>query len=253
MSNILFTILWRGVENTEDTWKERGQVMACIYLIALNNELYCSHLSLRLRLLEMGIQATLMDLADSTHQSIVHQQNAAQLLRLTYDLVVLYPNEDDTKKCSTKLLDGVLSVLDSLMIFQRTATDDWSEMIMICLGLLLKLTSNPNSEIVAMATAKLHAILQSREIQSPKESGYLIYSLNKGLSMAIKEGNPDLYSFLMPVMKAMLEKTKEGFELTTNTPDLPDINSGPVFFQNFQSYATSKQWQNFIEKKVCET
>lgn len=240
------------MENTEDTWKERGQVMACIYLIALNNELYCSHLSLRLRLLEMGIQATLMDLADSTHQSIVHQQNAAQLLRLTYDLVVLYPNEDDSKKCSTKLLDGVLSVLDSLMVFQKSATDDWSEMIMICLGLLLKLTSNPNSDIVAMATAKLHALLQSRPIQSPKESGYLIYSLNQGLSTAIEVGNPDLYSFLMPVMKAMLEKTKDAFELSSNTPDLPDISAGPVFFQDFQSYATSKQWQNFIEKKVCK-
>lgn len=251
VSNILFTILWRGVENTDDTWKERGQVMACIYLIALNNELYCSHLSLRLRLLEMGIQATLMDLADSTHQSIVHQQNAAQLLRLTYDLVVLYPNEDDSKKCSTKLLDGVLSVLDSLMVFQKSVTDDWSEMIMICLGLLLKLTSNPNSDIVAMATAKLHALLQSRQIQSPKESAYLIYSLNQGLSTAIEVGNPDLYSFLMPVMKAMLEKTKDSFELSSNTPDLPDISTGPVFFQDFQSYATSKQWQNFIEKKVC--
>lgn len=225
--------------------------MACIYLIALNNELYCSHLSLRLRLLEMGIQATLMDLADNTHQSIVHQQNAAQLLRLTYDLVVLYPNEDDSKKCSMKLLDGVLSVLDSLMIFQKSGTDDWPEMIMICLGLLLKLSSNPNSEIVAMATAKLHAILQSRQLQSPKESGYLIFELNQGLSTAIRDGDPDLYSFLMPLMKAMLEKTREGFELSTSTPDLPDINSGPVFFQDFQSYATSKQWQNFIEKKVC--
>lgn len=225
--------------------------MACIYLIALNNELYCSHLSLRLRLLEMGIQATLMDLADNTHQSIVHQQNAAQLLRLTYDLVVLYPNEDDSKKCSIKLLDGVLSVLDSLMIFQKSGTDDWSEMIMICLGLLLKLSSNPNAEIVAMATAKLHAILQSRQLQSPKESGYLIFKLNQGLSTAIRDGDPDLYSFLMPLMKAMLEKTREGFELSTSTPDLPDINSGPVFFQDFQSYATSKQWQNFIEKKVC--
>uniref|UniRef100_A0A336KCC2 CSON006833 protein n=1 Tax=Culicoides sonorensis TaxID=179676 RepID=A0A336KCC2_CULSO len=250
VSNILFTILWRGVENTDDTWRERGQVMACIYLIALNNELYCSHLSLRLRLLEMGIQATLMDLADSTNQSVVHQQNAAQLLRLTYDLVVLYPNEDDSKKCSTKLLDGVLSVLDSLMVFQKSANDDWSEMIMICLGLLLKLTANPSSDIVAMATAKLHALLQSRQIQSPKESGYLIYSLNQGLSTAIELGNPDLYSFLMPVMKAMLEKTKDVFELSTNTPDLPDISTGPVFFQDFQSYATSKQWQNFIEKKI---
>lgn len=249
VSNILFTILWRGVENTDDTWKERGQVMACINLIALNNELYCSHLNLRLRLLEMGIQATLMDLADNTHHSLIHQQNAAQLLRLTYDLVVLYPNEDDSRICSAKLLDGVLSILDSLMVFQKSATDDWSEMIIICLGLLLKLIRNSNPDIVAMASAKLHGLLQSRT-QHAKESAYLIYNLNNVLSTAIKEGNPDQYSFLMPILKAMLEKNKDMFDLSSNTPDLPDISTGPVFFQNFQIYATTKQWLSFIEKKV---
>lgn len=30
---------------------------------------------------------------------------------MVYDLVVLDPNEDDMKKCSTKLLDGVLALL----------------------------------------------------------------------------------------------------------------------------------------------
>jgi hypothetical protein len=50
ISNTLFTILWRGVENTDESWRDRGQVMACINLIALNNELYCSHLTLRLRI-----------------------------------------------------------------------------------------------------------------------------------------------------------------------------------------------------------
>lgn len=30
---------------------------------------------------------------------------------MVYDLVVLDPNEDEFKKCSTKLLDGVLAVL----------------------------------------------------------------------------------------------------------------------------------------------
>ncbi|XP_063708929.1 neurobeachin-like protein 1 [Culicoides brevitarsis] len=250
VSNILFTVLWRGIENNEETWKERGQVMACIYLIALNNELYCSHLGLRLRLIEMGVQATLMDLADNSHHSVIHHQNAVHLLRLAYDLVVLYPNEDDSKKCSTKLLDGIISILDSLMIFNRSFTDEWAEMIMICLGLLLKLTTSPNPDIVAMSTAKLHAVLQSRQDQSIKECGFVIFTLNHGISSAIELGNSESYSFLMPVMKAMLEKTKDLFDLNSLTPDLPDINSGPVFFQNFQTYATSRQWKMFIDKKI---
>lgn len=87
--------------------------MACINLLGLNNELYCSHLELKLHLLEMGVQASLVDLNDSAAAagSSVHQENAAQLMRMVFDLVVLDPNEDDSKKCSVKLLDGVVALL----------------------------------------------------------------------------------------------------------------------------------------------
>lgn len=113
VTNILYTVLWHGIENNGgDSWKERGQVIACINLLGLNNELYCSHLTLRLRIFELGVQASLMDLSDTNNtQNHVHQENAAQLLRMIYDLVVLDPNEDEQKKCSTKLLDGVLALM----------------------------------------------------------------------------------------------------------------------------------------------
>uniref|UniRef100_A0A182PS34 DUF4704 domain-containing protein n=1 Tax=Anopheles epiroticus TaxID=199890 RepID=A0A182PS34_9DIPT len=250
VSSSLFTILWRGVENSNDSWQERGQVMACINLIALNNELYCSHLALRLRILEMGVQAALMDLAENAHLALIHQQNAAQLLRLAYDLVVLDPNEDDSKKCSVKLLDGVLSLLDILMVFQQSSSDDWSEMSHLCLGLLLKCSHSANSEIVAMATAKLHALLQNRINQDPAEIGYLMYSLNQAICNAIEVDNSEQYSFLIPVMKALLEKSRTVLGLATHTPDLPATSSGPIFFQDFQTYCASRQWTTFIDKKV---
>uniref|UniRef100_A0A182K234 DUF4704 domain-containing protein n=1 Tax=Anopheles christyi TaxID=43041 RepID=A0A182K234_9DIPT len=250
VSSSLFTILWRGVENSNDSWQERGQVMACINLIALNNELYCSHLALRLRILEMGVQAALMDLAENAHLALIHQQNAAQLLRLAYDLVVLDPNEDDSKKCSVKLLDGVLSLLDILMVFQQSSSDDWSEMSHLCLGLLLKCSHSANSEIVAMATAKLHALLQNRINQDPAEIGYLMYSLNQAMCNAIEVDNSEQYSFLIPVMKALLEKSRTVLGLATHTPDLPATSSGPIFFQDFQTYCASRQWTTFIDKKV---
>ncbi|XP_055643375.1 neurobeachin-like protein 1 isoform X2 [Toxorhynchites rutilus septentrionalis] len=250
VSNILFTILWRGVEHSNDSWKERGQVMACINLIALNNELYCSHLNLRLRILEMGVQAALIDLGENAQLAVTHQQNAAQLLRLAYDLVVLDPNEDDNKKCSTKLLDGVLSLLDILVVFQQSSMDDWSEMSHLCLGLLLKCSHNSNSGIVAMATAKLHALLQNRQNQDPTEIGYLLYSLNQAIGNAIRVENSEQYSFLIPVLKALLEKSRVVIGLASSVPELPDTSSGPIFFQNFQTYCTSKQWTSFIDKKI---
>lgn len=195
--------------------QERGQVIACINLLGLNNELYCSHLTLRLRILEMGVQASLIDLSETSTQNHLHQQSAAQLLRLVYDLVVLDPHEEDVKKCSPKLLDGVLALMgkhyndffrhkiklkkqmventneqnldtDTLMVFQQVAIDDWVEMSRLCLGLLMKCSHHPNPDIVAMATAKLHTILQIRITQDPQELGYLFFSINKALNTAIE-------------------------------------------------------------------
>lgn len=108
------------------------------------------------------------------------------ILRLVYDLVVLGSHEDESKKCSTNLLDGVLALLDALMIFQQDSTNDWSDMVHLCLGLLLKCTHHPNSGVVAMATAKLHAILQSRNTVNPNELAYLLLSINRSLDSAIE-------------------------------------------------------------------
>lgn len=107
---------------------------------------------------------------------------------MIYDLVVLGSNEDESKKCSTKLLDGVLALLDALMIFQSDSSDDWSDMIRLCLGLLLKCSHHPNPGVVAMATAKLHAILQCRTTENPSELAYLLFSINKALDNAIEGG-----------------------------------------------------------------
>lgn len=75
VSNILFTVFWRGVANDHpECWKERGQVLGCINLLALNNELMASHLSLRLRILEMAVQASLFDLAEHGNQTLINQE-----------------------------------------------------------------------------------------------------------------------------------------------------------------------------------
>ncbi|XP_043650121.1 neurobeachin-like protein 1 isoform X1 [Drosophila teissieri] len=251
VSNTLFNIFWRGIPNDHpQCWQERGQVLGCINLLALNNELITSHLSLRLRILEMAVQASLFDLSEHGSQTLVNQENASHILRMVYELVVLGSNEDESKKCSTKLLDGVLALLDALMIFQQGSSDDWSDMIRLCLGLLLKCSHHPNPGIVAMATAKLHAILQSRSTDDPAELSYLLYSINRALDNAIEVGNPEEYSFLMPVMKALLEKCRVAFNLDSTLPDLPSTSSGPVFFNDFQMYSTSKKWRNFIERMV---
>lgn len=66
-------------------------------------------------------------------------------------------------------------------------------------------------------------------------------------------GDSEGYSFLMPVLKALLEKSRSILSLDSNVPDLPSPSSGPVFLNDFQMYSGSKQWKTFIEKKVSKT
>lgn len=154
------------------------------------------------------------------------------------------------------------------VLIQQTVIDEWLEMSQLSLGLLLKCSHHPNVEIVAMATAKLHALLQSRTSQNPHELSYFIYSINKALNIAIEGislhllpkgihlitsfsvGHSEQYSFLMPVMKALLEKSRAILGLSVHVPDLPPTSAGPIFFHDFQMYSGSKQWMTFIDKKV---
>lgn len=192
LTNIIFTILWRGVGFYQpEAWKEGEQIVTAINLLALNNELYCSHLILRMKLLEMTVQALLIDLAEvnnkvnNAKQMLNHQQSCAQLLRMIYDLVVLDKNDETMKSCSSKLLDGVIPLLDSLMIFADTPTDDWVEMKRVCLGLLIQCANSTDSDIVAMSTAKLHCIFQSNHIKDIEEMGFLVFKLNQSIENAI--------------------------------------------------------------------
>lgn len=66
----------------------------------------------------------------------------------------------------------------------------------------------------------------------------------------IAVGHSEEYSFLMPVLKALLEKSRNILCLSTIVPDLPPTSSGPVFFEEFQMYSGTKQWTSFIEKQV---
>ncbi|XP_055373526.1 neurobeachin-like protein 1 isoform X2 [Condylostylus longicornis] len=251
ITNALFTVLWRGVGNENiGCWKERGQVLACINLLGLNNELITSHLTIKLRILELGVQASLSDLTEQGHQTLYNQENAYQLLRMVYDLVVLGSNEDESKKCSIKLLDGVLSLIDSLMIFQQGVSEDWSDMIRLSLGLLLKCSVHPDTGIVAMATAKLLAILQNRALIESTEMAFLLFSVNVAIVNALEVDNKDLYSFLLPVIRILLNKCREIFALEVNIPDLPQTTSGPDFFKEFEVFVTTKRWKTFMDKKI---
>lgn len=66
-------------------------------------------------------------------------------------------------------------------------------------------------------------------------------------------GNQEHYSFLMPVVKALIEKLSELLALSSHLPDLPHTLSGPTFYEHFQTFCQGEQWEAFMDKQVSQS
>lgn len=257
--NILFTVMWRGLHGaSEAVIKERGQVIACINMLGLNNELFRSHVDLKRRLVEMCIQAVLSDVRDKSQVNADCTAMAEHVMQWAYDLVVLDPYGKFDKKVSESLLDGILAIVESFMVFQEGNSEtEWSVMAKMALDILLKCADESGDiELCTMATAKLHALVQTRASSSVEENGYLILQVSKIIEKVLQqevqpvEDNQDHYSFIIPVMKALLEKSRDQLHLTTNLPSMNLRQPSPTFFEAFKTYSQGEEWRYFLQKKV---
>ena len=70
------------------------------------------------------------------------------------------------------------------------------------------------------------------------------------LVVSLFSDKTDTYSFLIPVMKALLDKASNLLNLDLLLPDLPPTNHSPAFFDDFKTYCFSEQWTEFIENYV---
>ena len=99
-----------------------------------------------------------------------------------------------------------------------------------------------------MATAKLHTLVQTRDCSTNEENAFLMLRLAKIIDQALD--TEDHYSFLVPIMKALLEKCKISFNLQVQIPALNLRLAGPDFFNHFKEYCQSEEWKYFLDKKV---
>lgn len=61
--------------------------------------------------------------------------------------------------------------------------------------------------------------------------------------------NQEHYSFLIPVVKALVEKLSAPLCVPQYCLDIPST-AGHVFFEEFQSYSQGGQWRQFVDQKV---
>ena len=260
VTNILFTVLWRGRargrrEAGAGLAAAQGQAIASINMMALNNRLYTSHARLKRRLTELCLQAVLAELrAAGGHHTPELIGLARQCMQAAHDLVVLDDHEAFNKKVSVGLVDSVLGLLDCLAVFQEGGQPhtEWTEMAGMALDLLLVCAENSRDlEFCALATARLHTLVQTRAESGLLETGFLLQRVNRIIQQALASGNTDHYAFLVPIMKALLDKARPGLELSKQLPGLNLRNSGCQFFTEFQEYCETEEWEFFISRKVA--
>lgn len=100
-----------------------------------------------------------------------------------------------------------------------------------------------------MAAAKLNTLLQTKVIESQPEACYLLGKLEGILSKSIEE-KTETYSFLIPLVRTLVSKIYELLFMNLHLPSLPPTNGSPSFFEDFQEYCSSDEWQVYIGKYV---
>ncbi|KAF2987476.1 hypothetical protein EK904_002517 [Melospiza melodia maxima] len=104
-------------------------------------------------------------------------------------------------------------------------------------------------KVCAMAAAKLNTLLQTKVIESQPEACYLLGKLEGILSRSIEE-KTETYSFLIPLVRTLVSKVYELLFMNLHLPSLPPTNGSPSFFEDFQEYCRSDEWQVYIDKYI---
>lgn len=64
--------------------------------------------------------------------------------------------------------------------------------------------------------------------------------------------NGDNYAFLMPVLKALMDKAHALLTIEHLLPNLPQTTRSPTFFDDFHTYCKTEEWNNFMLNYVCQ-
>ncbi|XP_066264160.1 neurobeachin-like protein 1 isoform X5 [Branchiostoma lanceolatum] len=271
--NAIFSILWRGMDGSDNkAWKEKAQVFTCLDKAAETHELIHPPYKLKRQLLELGLQASISDVKEAAGSgwwggqlsrsntrrlrkrligpaSYSYLENAMELMKLVQDFLINH-SEMGADAWSEKMVEGVMGLLDTLAVWEPIPGDsEWEDMAQIGIRLLLGFAGQDNNDVCATASAKLHTLLHSRPLHSTEEACYILGALDQAMIKSI-ENHSDAYSFLIPLVRALLDKCYEELGMQQYLPNLPARENSPSFFEDFQQYSQSKEWRSFIGKQV---
>ncbi|NXV12005.1 NBEL2 protein, partial [Cepphus grylle] len=255
LTNIVFSVTWRGVEGWDDAaWRERGQVFSVLTKLGTACELVRPPDEIKRSLLEMMLESALTDLKESgptTLPGLTH--NALKLLRLLQDFL-FSEGHNNQALWSEKIYEGVSSLLDKLGVWYHLAngTSDLKEMAQTGLRILVGYIMLQDPQLHSLAYVKLHSLLQTASAPKKDEACYLLGKLETPLRRSL-EAKSETFSWLVPIVRTLMDQCYETLQLQLFLPSLPPTNGSPTFYEDFQLFCTTPEWRGFIEKHVQPT
>ncbi|GAB1600529.1 neurobeachin-like protein 1 isoform X2 [Argonauta hians] len=249
MVMVLALITLKGVEGSDKAaWRERGQVFSCLDKMNQSYELLKHPNELKRRLLEIMLTSCTYYVRDSGQSMAYHTENAVELIKIVQDFIMDNINGSDYVY-SERLVEDVMALLEALSVWDTQSESEWREMVHIGFRILLSFACRPELELCAVATARLHSLVQTRSLTSSAEASYLVGTLYNHLQLAINE-NSDTYSFVIPVLKALIDKSYTLLNMEIYLPHLPPTSRSPTFFDDFRIYCQEKEWSDFVDTQI---
>uniref|UniRef100_A0A8C0KM69 Neurobeachin-like protein 2 n=1 Tax=Canis lupus dingo TaxID=286419 RepID=A0A8C0KM69_CANLU len=256
LTNVLFSVTWRGVEGSDEAaWRERGQVFSVLTQLGASATLVRPPDCIKRSLLEMMLESALTDIKEAPVGVLASlTQQALWLLRLLQDFLCA-EGHGNQELWSEKLFEGVCSLLDRLGAWPHLAngTADLREMAQIGLRLVLGYILLEDPQLHAQAYVKLHSLLQTTVPMRREEACYVLSKLEAALSPSAAAAATERCSWLVPLVRTLLDRAYGPLGLQWGLPSLPPTNGSPTFFEDFQAFCATPEWRHFIDKQVQPT
>ncbi|XP_019379037.1 PREDICTED: neurobeachin-like protein 1 isoform X2 [Gavialis gangeticus] len=247
LTDALLCVMWKGLEKSDDaSWIERGQVFSALTKLGISNELLRPSDEIKLNLLEKMLEWAVTDNRDAK-ALLTHAENGFRLLLIVQDFLQA-EGLVNSNLWTEKLLEELVTLMDDLSIWYPNGPES-VKLSQVQVQLLLGFIGQDNLQVCAMAAAKLNTLLQTKVIESQTEACYLLGKLEGILSRSIKE-KTETYSFLIPLVRTLVSKIYQLLFMNLHLPSLPSANGSPSFFEDFQEYCSSSEWQIYIDKYI---
>ncbi|KAG8124733.1 hypothetical protein E2320_019985, partial [Naja naja] len=247
LTDILLCVMWKGIERSDDTaWIEKGQVFSALTKLGISNELLQPSDEIKLNLLEKMLEWAVTDTREAKSLP-VYTENAFRLLFIVQDFLQA-EGLVNSRLWTEKLLEELVTLVDTLSIWYSSGPEN-VKLYQVQVQLLLGFIGQDNLQVCAMAAAKLNTLLQTKVLDNQAESCYLLGKLEGILSRSIQE-KTETYSFLIPLVRTLISKIYDLLFMNLHLPSLPSTNGSPSFFEDFQDYCRTDEWQAYIDKYI---